>query len=119
MTTDLAEPLTADATPSGYRYVVLVPGQDGAKAGPTALVSFYYTARTLAGDVLDACSEGRPAMYALSSAIEGWREAIAEMTTGEKIRVWIPERGRQGGGWRSPGTLVFDIELVEIVDRMQ
>ncbi len=114
--TEFAQPpADAAATPGGYRYVVLSPGRDLSKPRPDALLNFYYTARTTTGEILEDRTVGRPAMYALDNVIEGWRESLAVMTQGMKLRVWIPERGRVGGGWKQPGTLVFDLELIEIV----
>jgi FKBP-type peptidyl-prolyl cis-trans isomerase len=46
--------------------------------------------------------------------IAGWREAISVMKAGDKDRFWISEDLRRGGGWQERGTLVFDIELVEV-----
>ena len=56
-----------------------------------------------------------------SSVIEGWHVAFKELREGDKATVFIPSGmgyGRRGNGPRIPPntTLIFDLELVEIVE---
>ena len=47
--------------------------------------------------------------------IKGWTEGVQLMVEGEKTRFWIPvDLAYQGRPGKPAGTLVFDIELLEI-----
>jgi len=60
---------------------------------------------------------GQPATFPLNAVIPGWSEGVRLMKKGETRRLWIPEelayKGRPG---RPQGMLVFDIELLEMVE---
>jgi hypothetical protein len=60
---------------------------------------------------------GSPARFPLTNVIPGWADGLQTMLVGETTRFWIPEelayKGREGS---PPGMLVFDVELIEIVD---
>ena len=71
------------------------------------------------GVELDAAG-GQPAEFAVNGVIAGWTEALQLMNVGSKWRLTIPYElayGEQGaGGAIGPySTLVFDVELLEIV----
>jgi peptidylprolyl isomerase len=79
-------------------------------------VQVHYTGWTTDGESFDSSiGRGRPSVFPLSRVITGWTEGLQLMVEGEKRRFWIPEalayRGQTG---RPAGTLVFDIELLEI-----
>ena len=62
---------------------------------------------------------GSPARFPLNGVIPGWTEAVQLMVEGETRRVWIPGTlgyGDSPRGGRPGGTLVFDIQLLRIVD---
>ena len=66
------------------------------------------------------CARGQPAEFPVGGVIKGWTEALQMMTVGSKWRLAIPYElayGEQGaGGAIGPfQTLVFDVELLEIV----
>jgi FKBP-type peptidyl-prolyl cis-trans isomerase len=53
----------------------------------------------------------------LNQVIKGWTEGVQLMVTGEKRRFWIPAKlayGENPAGGAPGGTLVFDVELLEI-----
>ena len=56
--------------------------------------------------------------FPLNGVIKGWTEGVQLMVVGEKRRFWIP--GKLAYGENPPpgapaGTLVFDVELLDIV----
>jgi peptidylprolyl isomerase len=58
---------------------------------------------------------GQPASFGLGDVIKGWTEGVQLMTVGEKTRFWIPDAlAYKDQPQRPQGTLVFDIELLEI-----
>lgn len=115
-----AAPSDAKTTESGLAYKVLQEG-DPAEAitqNDTALV--HYTGWTTDGKRFDS-SIPREEPFAVNLArggvIQGWLEGVALMKKGEKTRFWIPADlayGENPGGGRPGGTLVFDIEVVDV-----
>ena len=64
---------------------------------------------------------GQPAEFPVMGVIKGWTEALQMMKEGEKRRLFIPHHlayGERGaGGTIGPyATLIFDIELLDIMD---
>jgi peptidylprolyl isomerase len=58
---------------------------------------------------------GSPATFGVGDVIPGWTEALQLMVVGEKRRFWIPSGlAYEGVEGRPQGTLVFDIELLDI-----
>ena len=79
----------------------------------------HYSGWTTDGKLFDSSVvRGEPITFPLSGVIPGWTEGVQLMVIGEKRRLWIPEdlayAGRQGA---PQGMLVFDVELLEIVDQ--
>ena len=106
--------------PSGLQYKV---NQAGTGISPTAQdqVTVHYTGKTLDGKVFDSSVErGQPATFGLNQVIKGWTEGVALMKKGAKYTFYIPSElayGERGGGGSIPphATLIFDVELIEIV----
>ncbi len=71
--------------------------------------------------VFDSSVErGQPAIFPVNGVISGWTEALQMMREGAKWRLFIPFNlayGEEGaGGLIGPNaTLIFDVELLEIV----
>jgi len=60
---------------------------------------------------------GEPIEFRLDEVIPGWTEGVQLMVVGEQRRFWIPAKlAYEGVPERPQGTLVFDIELLRIVD---
>jgi len=111
-----AAPSDAKRTPSGLAYKVLKPGTGGRHPNANSNVSVNYSGWTTDGKMFDSSIlRGQPASFGLGDVIKGWTEGVQLMTVGEKMRFWIPDtlayKDQQG---RPQGTLVFDIELLEI-----
>ncbi|WP_338872542.1 FKBP-type peptidyl-prolyl cis-trans isomerase [Spirosoma sp. SC4-14] len=107
-------------TPSGLQYSVEKEGT-GAKPTATDRVKVHYTGRLLDGKVFDSSVErGQPAEFGVNEVIKGWTEALQLMPVGSKWKLYIPADlayGDRGAGPDiKPGsTLVFDVELLDIV----
>ena len=108
------------STGSGLQYMVLRQGA-GARPKSTDRVRVNYQGATLDGKVFDSSYErGEPAEFALNQVIAGWTEGVAMMPVGGKFRFWIPSElayGPKGAGEMigPNATLVFDVELLEIL----
>lgn len=106
--------------PSGMQYKVIKTGT-GAKPIASDTVSCHYHGTLINGTVFDSSVQrGKPAEFPVSGVIAGWVEALQLMTVGSKWRLFIPPYlayGEQGaGGVIGPNaTLIFDVELLDIV----
>lgn len=110
------------ALESGLQYKVLTAGK-GAKPGDNDRVKVHYTGRLLDGTVFDSSVErGEPFTCSThGGVIKGWLEVLKLMPVGSKWEVYIPAElayGERGGGDKiGPNeTLIFEIELLEIID---
>lgn len=105
---------------SGLQYEVLTEG-NGDKPGLTSTVSTHYHGTLIDGTVFDSSVErGQPAQFPVNGVIAGWTEALQLMGVGSKWRLYVPYNlayGEQGaGGAIGPyATLIFDVELLEIL----
>ena len=109
-------------TESGLQYEILKEG-DGAKPAATDQVVVHYTGKLNDGTVFDSSEErGVPATFGVTQVIPGWVEALQLMPVGSTWRLFIPSAlayGPQGaGGVIGPNqTLIFDVSLLEIVEK--
>jgi FKBP-type peptidyl-prolyl cis-trans isomerase FklB len=107
-------------TETGLQYEILTVGE-GEKPTPASTVRTHYHGTLINGDVFDSSYErGQPAEFPVAGVIKGWTEALQMMPVGSKWRLYVPHDlayGEQGaGGAIGPfSTLVFDIELLDIV----
>jgi FKBP-type peptidyl-prolyl cis-trans isomerase FklB len=106
--------------PSGLQYEILKEGE-GELPVVTDQVKCHYHGTLIDGTVFDSSVErGQPAVFPVNGVIQGWIEALQLMSTGSKWRLFIPPElayGEQGaGGVIGPNsTLIFDVELLEII----
>ena len=105
--------------PSGLQYSVIKTGA-GEKPTVNDKVKVHYAGTTLDGNEFDSSiKRGEPATFGLTQVIKGWTEILQLMPVGSKWKVVIPENlayGPQGPPAIGPNqTLVFEIELLEIV----
>jgi FKBP-type peptidyl-prolyl cis-trans isomerase FklB len=106
--------------PSGLQYKVLKSG-NGPSPKLTDKVKTHYHGTLIDGTVFDSSVErGEPVEFPVGGVIRGWTEALQLMKVGDKWRLFVPSElayGPQGaGGVIGPNaTLVFEVELLEIV----
>ena len=112
-----AAPADAKKTASGLAYKVLKQGTGASRPEPTDRVQVHYTGWTTDGKMFDSSvSRGQPAVFRLNQVIPGWTEGVGLMVEGERRRMWIPEEMAYKGRPGAPqGMLVFDVELIKIV----
>ena len=85
------------------------------------VVKCHYHGTLIDGSVFDSSVErGQVAIFPVNGVIHGWAEALQMMTVGSKWRLFIPSDlayGQEGAGGLigSNATLIFDVELLEIV----
>ncbi len=107
-------------TASGLQYSVINEG-DGEKPGPEDQVKCHYHGTLIDGTVFDSSVQrGEPATFPVNGVIQGWIEALQMMPVGAKWRLFVPSDlaygDRGAGGAIGPNTtLIFDVELLEIV----
>jgi FKBP-type peptidyl-prolyl cis-trans isomerase FklB len=106
--------------PSGLQYKIIKEGT-GAKPGPTDKVKVHYEGKLTNGKIFDSSIErGEPIELNVNGVIPGWTEALQLMPVGSKWKLFIPSDlgyGDNGAGADiKPGaTLIFDVELLDIV----
>ena len=106
--------------PSGLQYEILKKGT-GKKPQLTDKVRCHYHGTLINGTVFDSSIErGEPAVFGVNQVIAGWTEALQLMNEGAKWRLFIPSNlayGERGAGEaiEPNSTLIFDVELIEIV----
>lgn len=112
-----------DRRPSGLYIQDVVEGE-GARADSGDIVTVHYTGWLPQGTKFDS-SRDRDAPFEVAlgygRVIQGWDQGIVGMRVGGQRRLVIPAvmaYGAQGSG-PIPGnsTLVFDVELLDVVDR--
>ena len=108
--------------PSGLQYQVLVKGE-GEVPQASDRVKVNYEGRLINGTVFDASARhgNEPAEFTPQQVIKGWTEALTMMPVGSKWRLFIPSElaygDRDTGEIKPYSTLIFDVELVEIVKK--
>jgi FKBP-type peptidyl-prolyl cis-trans isomerase FklB len=106
----------------GMQYQVLQEGTGTRKPLVTSTIRAHYAGSLLNGSEFDSSyKRGQPFEARVNQLVKGWQIALPQMTEGTKWRLWIPSDlgyGDRGAGAGIPGgaTLVFDIELIKILD---
>lgn len=106
-----------------YEYGIKITAAGSAeKPKATDTVKVKYTGKLLDGTVFDSTTTrgDQPTEFPLNGVIAGWTEGMQKLGKGGKATLWLPSGlayGNQGAGDKiKPGaTLVFDVELVDIV----
>jgi FKBP-type peptidyl-prolyl cis-trans isomerase FklB len=109
--------------PSGLQYKILTPGT-GPKPASTDSVVCNYRGTLVNGTEFDSSyKRGQPATFGVGQVIKGWTEALQLMPVGSKWQLFIPsdlaygEHGEPRGGIEPNETLIFEVELMSIVDK--
>ncbi|ULQ54829.1 FKBP-type peptidyl-prolyl cis-trans isomerase [Flavihumibacter fluvii] len=106
--------------PSGLQYLVIKEGT-GPKPAVTETVKCHYHGTLIDGTIFDSSVDrGAPIDFPVNGVIKGWIEALQLMPVGSKWKLFIPADlaygDNQAGAKIAPGsTLIFDVELIEIV----
>ena len=109
-------------TDTGLTYEVLDVGDESQTARNSQdTVSFRYTARTVADEVVDSSYDrGDMTRMAVGDLMPGLQQSVKLIGKGGRINVWIPARlayGKEGDeslGIRPNATLFYEIELLDV-----
>lgn len=107
-------------TKSGLQYLVLKEGK-GKSPSVNSNVRVHYEGRLIDGTVFDSSiARQQPVDFRTTQVITGWTEGLQLMKVGAKYRFFIPADlayGQIGSGdiIEPNSTLIFDIELLEII----
>ena len=111
------------ATESGLLYEVVEDGGEGASPAPTDRVRVHYRGTLPNGETFDSSYDrGEPNEFQLNQVIAGWTEGLQLMQPGDTYKFYIPadlaygERGTPGGPIGPSQALVFDVELLAVVE---
>ncbi|RJQ54789.1 MAG: FKBP-type peptidyl-prolyl cis-trans isomerase, partial [Desulfobacteraceae bacterium] len=108
-------------TESGLQYEVLKAG-DGPRPTNGQQVRLHYKGTLIDGKEFDSSyGRGEPAVFQVGGLITGFNQALELMPVGSHWRVVIPGDlaygpGGAGGDIGPNATLIFEIELLEIVE---
>ena len=84
-------------------------------------VRLHYMGTLIDGTEFDSSYEGEPVVFGVGQLITGFTEALTLMQAGSHFRVVLPPDiaygpSGSGGGIGPNATLIFEIELLEIVE---
>src|SRR5271155_5352778 len=109
--------------PDGLRYKILTAGT-GPKPTASDSVVCNYRGTLINGTEFDSSyKRGQPATFGVGQVIKGWTEALQLMPVGSKWQLVIPsdlaygDHGEPRGGIEPNETLIFEVELISIVDK--
>nr|WP_319398122.1 FKBP-type peptidyl-prolyl cis-trans isomerase [uncultured Carboxylicivirga sp.] len=108
-------------TASGLQYKIIEEGT-GKSPVATNTVKVHYTGTLIDGTKFDSSVDrGEPAEFQLNRVIPGWTEGLQLLKEGGKAMLYIPYNlgyGERGAGGMIPpySALIFEVELIEIVD---
>lgn len=107
-------------TESGLQYTVVQPGhKDGPKPVGGELIKVNYHGTFIDGKTFDsAYDRGEPIEFPANGVIQGWVEAMGDMTACEARTLYVPGKlayGDKGRGTIPPNaTLIFNVQLLGI-----
>ena len=111
-------PRAARKLPSGLALQSMKRGTGTRHPGDNEQVMLHFSGWTRDGKLIESSvMANHPASFSMKSVIAGWREALATMVVGDKVRLWIPQalaypKPRRG---QPRGDLVYEIELLGIL----
>ncbi|MGD2134883.1 MAG: FKBP-type peptidyl-prolyl cis-trans isomerase [Gemmatimonadales bacterium] len=105
-------------TESGLQYEVLESGS-GPIPSAESRVRVHYRGMLVDGSEFESSYENEPVTFQLNEVIPGWTEGVQLMSVGSKYRFVIPPQlayGDRAGPGGPNSTLIFEVELLEIVE---
>ena len=108
-------------TESGLQYKVIKEGK-GEVPTATSTVKVNYKGTLIDGTEFDSSyKRNEPTTFRANQVIKGWTEALTMMPVGSKWELYIPQElaygARDTGGQIKPfSTLIFEVELLEVVN---
>ena len=108
-------------TESGLQYEVLRQGE-GNRPVATDTVKVQYRGTLLNGTEFDSSyARNKPLTFPLTRVIKGWTEGVQLMKEGAKFKFYVPSNlaygARSTGKISSHSTLIFEVELLEIIEK--
>ena len=105
---------------SGLQIEILEPGAGDRPDGSDRVV-VHYTGTLIDGTVFDSSRErDEPANFPLDGVIPGFSEGLRQIAEGGRAKLYIPPSigyGERGVGPIPPNaTLIFDVELIDVID---
>lgn len=110
--------------PNGIQYEILKEGS-GPKPEATDKVKTHYKGTLIDGTVFDSSIGGEPRSFYVNKVIKGWTEVLQMMPVGSKWKIYLPTelaygvRPMPGSAIKPNMALIFEIELLEILDEEQ
>jgi FKBP-type peptidyl-prolyl cis-trans isomerase FklB len=107
--------------PDGLQYKVLTMGT-GEKPQKDQKVKVKYEGKLIDGTIFDSSYKRNPqtSEFRCDQVIKGWTEALQLMPVGSKWELYIPQDlaygERQAGTIKPFSTLIFTVELIDIVN---
>jgi FKBP-type peptidyl-prolyl cis-trans isomerase FklB len=109
--------------PDGLQYEIITPGT-GPIPKATDTVKANYMGSLINGKEFDnSYKRGQALTIPVSGVIRGWVEALQLMPVGSKWKLFVPsdlgygDRGAGGGAIPGGSTLIFEIELLDILHK--
>lgn len=108
--------------PDGLQYKVITMGE-GEKPTEDQTVKVKYEGKLIDGTVFDSSYKRNPqtSEFQCNKVIKGWTEALTMMPVGSKWELYIPQDlaygERQAGQIKPFSTLIFTVELIDIVKK--
>lgn len=118
--TENAKKAGVKTTASGLQYLILTEGT-GRAPKAASRVKVHYEGTLIDGTIFDSSiARQQPVEFQLSQVIQGWVEGLQLMKPGAKYRFFIPSHlgyGQIGSGdsIEPNSTLIFDVELIEVL----
>lgn len=113
--------ITRQALASGVEYAIVKAGE-GLKLEPGLNIKVHYNGYLEDGTLFDSSFErGQPIEFVLGRGmvIPGWEQGLAQLSVGDRARIWIPyllAYGERGRGPIPPSSnLIFDVEVVDAI----
>jgi peptidylprolyl isomerase len=111
-------PADAVKTDSGLAYTITAPGRGSVHPTPNDLVkvvTLFWTTQSVESKPSSMSTPSQPILVGAITAA-GLREALTLMTTGQRMRLWLPEKLAFAGAAGKPkGPLMVDVMLLDII----